>query len=48
MLLNDTNREKLCFTQFVVQEFIEVETWLRLTLLICLQNQLNSIHSIVT
>ena len=38
---------KLCFTQ-LVQEFIEMETWLFLTFFRCLHNQLISIHSIVT
>ena len=28
------------------QEFIEIEAWLLLTFLLCLQNQLSSMHSI--
>ena len=42
--LNDTHTEKLGF----VQGFIEIEAWLFLIFLVCLHNQLNSIHSIVT
>ena len=40
---NDTHREKLCFTQFSTR----TTAWLLLTLLICLQNQLRSIYSII-
>ena len=45
-MLNDTRREKLCFTQFIVEEFTEIEPWLPLTVFICLHNQLISIHCI--
>ena len=41
--VNDTHREKLCFTQFSIRK----ATWLLLTSLACLQNQLSSIHSII-
>ena len=39
--INDTHREKLYFTQFILQEFTETNTWLLLTFFICLQNQLS-------
>ena len=44
---SETHREN-CFLLESVQEFIEIEAWLFLTFSICLHNQLNSIHSIVT
>ena len=47
MLISDTHREKLCFTQFIVEEFIEIETSLLLTFSRCLHNELSSILSIV-
>ena len=43
-----THREKLCSTQFIVQELTEIEACLLLTFFMCLHNQLSSIHSIVT
>ena len=45
-MLNDTHREKLCFTQFIADGFTDIEAWLLLTFLICLHNQLNSLSSI--
>ena len=48
IFVNDTLREKLRFTQFIVQEFIETESWIFLTFLICFHNQLSSRHSMVT
>ena len=42
--LNDTQREKLCFTQFSKI----MAAWLLLTFFTCLHNQLSSIHSIIT
>ena len=47
LLISDTHREKLCFTQFIVEEFIEIETSLLLTFSRCLHNELSSILSIV-
>ena len=46
--LNDTHRGNL-FSLSSVQEFVEIERWLRLTFLTCLHNvYTNSIHSIGT
>ena len=42
--INDTHREKPCFTQFNTR----MAAWLLLSLSICLHNQLYSIHSIIT
>ena len=42
MLINDTSREKLRFTQLITK----MAAWLFLTFLICLHNQLKSIHFI--
>ena len=42
--LNDTQREKLYFSQFSTR----MTTWPPLTFFICLHNQLNSLHSIIT
>ena len=36
MIVSDTHREKLCFTQFSTR----METWLLLTFFMCLHNQL--------
>ena len=44
---NDTHREELFYSIFVLQECIEIEDWLLLTLFICLHNQLSYTHSIV-
>ena len=43
--LNDTHREN-CVLLNSIQEFIEIETRLLLTFVLCLHNQLVSIHSI--
>ena len=45
-MLNDTHKEKLCFTRFIVEEFTEIEHWLPQTFFICSHNQLISIYSI--
>ena len=45
--LDDTHWEN-CVLLNSVQELIEIEAWLYLIFLLCLQNQLISIHSIVT
>ena len=42
--VNDSLKEKLCFTQFSTR----MAVWLLLTFFICLYNQLSSIHSIIT
>ena len=39
--LNDTHREKLCFTQISTR----MAAWLFPTFFICLHNQLGSVHS---
>ena len=39
---------KNCVLLNLVQEFIEIEAWLLVTFLICLQNQVRSTHYIVT
>ena len=44
LLLNDTHKEKLCFTQLGTR----MAAWLLLTFLICLHNQLRFMHSIIT
>ena len=43
----DTHR-KTCALLNPVQKFIEIEAWLLLTFIVCLHNQLISIHFIVT
>ena len=42
--VNDTHREKLCFTRFSTR----MAACLLLTFFICLHDQLSSIHSIIT
>ena len=44
LIVNDTHREILCFIQFSTR----MAAWLLLTFFICLYNQLNSEHSIIT
>ena len=44
LFFNDINREKLCFTEFSTR----MAAWLLLTFSIRLQNQLSSLHSIIT
>ena len=44
LLVNDTHRKKLCITQFSTR----MAAWRLLTFFICLHNQLNSIHSLIT
>ena len=42
--VNDTHREKLCFTQFSTR----MAAWLLLIFSICLRNQVGSLHSMIT
>ena len=44
---NDTHKEN-CVLLNSAQKLIEIEGWLLLTFLLCLHNELDSIHSIVT
>ena len=46
-VLNNAHREKLSFIQ-LAKEFIEIEAWLLLAFFLCLDNQLSSLHFIVT
>ena len=44
--LNDTHREKLCFTKVLLNSVQGMAAWLIL-IFICLHNQLSSMHSII-
>ena len=46
--INDTHRENLCFTKVLVSSVHGMAVCLLLIFLICLHNQLSSIHSTIT
>ena len=46
-VVNDTHREKLCFTKILLNSVQGMAAWLLLFIFICLNNQLSSIHSII-
>ena len=45
-VINDTHREKLCFTKILLNLVQGMAAWLLLIIFICLNSQLSSIHSI--
>ena len=46
-VVNDTHRERLCFTKILLNSVQGMAAWLLLIIFICLNNQLSSIHSII-